>query len=157
MNLVDRFESNNLVIERALTEEQILLLLVQFDSIFARSITSRVGALDVHARKLADNALVYYASSGGIIAGFVAFYSNDRTSMKAFITHLAVSDKYRGERIGVRLVQAAKVTAKQSGMTRMNLEVDTENISAIKFYEALGFSVIGAADSASVFMSCEHL
>jgi len=46
---------------------------------------------------------------------------------------------YRGQGIGRRLAEAAIAAAKDSGMTRIELEVMASNQNAIRLYEKLGF------------------
>jgi GNAT superfamily N-acetyltransferase len=50
-----------------------------------------------------------------------------------------VSSKYRGSGLGRRLVERVCAWAKNQGMTRVTLLADQDNVSALKFYEALGF------------------
>ncbi len=127
-------------------------ILLVFDGCFPRTISSRVGDLAQHARKLAEHGTVEVAMRDGEAAGFVAFYANDATAAVAFLTHLAVAAPFRGAGIGAQLMQRCIQAAKHAGMTSMKLEVDTANAAAISFYRSLGFSPAGPASPASCFM-----
>ena len=142
----------DLAIDRLQAPDDILAVLVAFDEDFPRSISSRVGSLDGHARKLAERALVYQAAKDGIRAGFVAFYANDQASATAFLTHLAVERRFRGTGVGLALMRRCIDASRGAGMKRMKLEVDAVNEPAIRFYRSLGFAPAGPASAASIFM-----
>jgi GNAT superfamily N-acetyltransferase len=50
-----------------------------------------------------------------------------------------VAAKHRGSGLGRRLVERVCAWAKNQGMTRITLLADKDNVSALKFYETLGF------------------
>ena len=147
----------NTAIRRLHNPEDILAVLISFDKEFSRSISSRVGPLNGHARKLADHGLVYEATRGGVRAGFIAFYANDQASGTAFLTHLAVKSGYRGTGVGRALMRRCIDKARREGMKRMRLEVDSVNDSAIRFYRSLGFAPAGPASTTSFFMMRDSL
>jgi ribosomal protein S18 acetylase RimI-like enzyme len=137
--------------------KEILAVLISFDEEFPRSISSRVGPLDGHARKLADDGLIYEATRDGVRAGFVAFYANDQVSGTAFLSHLAVKSGYRGAGVGLSLMRRCIDEARREGMKRIRLEVDSANDLAIQFYRSLGFAPDGPASTKSLFMMRDRL
>jgi len=147
----------NVAINRLRGQADILDVLISFDEEVPRSISSRVGPLDVHARKLADRGLVYEATRDGVRAGFMAFYANDQASGTAFLSNLAVRSGYRGTGVGLALMCKCCDDAKAKGMKRIRLEVDSINESAIRFYRSLGFAPAGRASDASIFMMRDSL
>lgn len=147
----------NTAVSRLRGPDDILSVLISFDEEFPRSISSRVGPLNGHARRLADHGLVYEATRDGVRAGFIAFYANDQESRIAFISHLAVKTGYRGTGVGLALMRRCIDEARGEGMKRMRLEVDSVNDSAIRFYRSLGFVPAGPASTGSLFMMCDSL
>jgi len=138
--------------KRLHSSAEILAVLTQFDHAFPRAITARVADLESHARQLAERALVYIAERDGAVAGFLAFYANDAASATAFLTHIAVDERFRGSGIGLALMRICIEESRQAGMRKLELEVDTANLAAIGFYESLGFSCSAPASPESIYM-----
>jgi ribosomal protein S18 acetylase RimI-like enzyme len=57
-----------------------------------------------------------------------------------YISNVAVSPDRRGQGIGGRLVEAARLNAERCGARAMILDVETDNPGARRLYERLGFS-----------------
>ena len=55
------------------------------------------------------------------------------------ILGIGVLNGYRGQGLGNRLMEATMNAAKDFGIERVELEVHASNISAVKWYERLGF------------------
>jgi ribosomal protein S18 acetylase RimI-like enzyme len=55
------------------------------------------------------------------------------------LTRLYVREEFRGKGIGSDLVRKLLYAAKQDGITKALLQVDTKNVGAIRLYESLGF------------------
>ena len=147
----------DLALERLSNLADILDVLIAFDEHFPRSISSRVDALETHARKLTENAIVYRATATGLTAGFIAFYANSRIEATAFLTHLAVAPQFRGAGVGRALINRCIDDSKAAAMKQIKLEVDGVNESAIGFYRSLGFVEAGPASAASIFMLRSNL
>eukprot|EP01129_Flabellula_baltica_P005068 TRINITY_DN1808_c0_g1_i1.p1 TRINITY_DN1808_c0_g1~~TRINITY_DN1808_c0_g1_i1.p1 ORF type:complete len:154 (-),score=18.00 TRINITY_DN1808_c0_g1_i1:420-881(-) len=58
---------------------------------------------------------------------------------KGYIAMLAVSDQYRGHRIGSTLVKKAIKEMKAFGCIEAHLETEATNLGALKLYKNLGF------------------
>lgn len=56
---------------------------------------------------------------------------------------MGVAASHRGQGIGRRLIEATLAHAARKGITRVELEVRADNLSAIRLYERLGFVVEG--------------
>ena len=62
---------------------------------------------------------------------------------EAHITNVAVREKFRGKKLGERLMRELQQTAVFLGAARMTLEVRPSNTIAQKLYEKLGFYSAG--------------
>lgn len=62
---------------------------------------------------------------------------------EAHITNVAVRSKYRGKKLGERLMRELQKTASFFGAARMTLEVRASNFVAQNLYEKLGFYSVG--------------
>lgn len=58
-----------------------------------------------------------------------------------FINDLVVSEEYRGQGIGTRLIEKAELFFKEQGCDYTQLEVFAPNREALAFYQKLGFEV----------------
>lgn len=59
------------------------------------------------------------------------------------ITNIAVSNQYRGKKLGLMLMDKLTELAKLEGIERYMLEVRKSNNVAINFYEKIGFVKVG--------------
>lgn len=94
---------------------------------------------DEYLEKLADKAELLTHESLSQCLGFVFFYCNDPAKYSSYITLLMVSQSSRKLGIGAALVRYVLTLTAQRGFKVCRLEVRKENISAIKFYETMGF------------------
>lgn len=77
----------------------------------------------------------------GEIAGICLFFRSFSTwfgKPGIYIQDLVVHERFRGRRIGERLLRRAAAIARQRGCTFMRLAVDHENPGAMAFYKRLG-------------------
>jgi ribosomal protein S18 acetylase RimI-like enzyme len=61
----------------------------------------------------------------------------------AELTYLAVSPGRRGRGVGRALVEKFGDAMQRAGQTRFELSVDSDNSDAARFYERLGFTMVG--------------
>lgn len=62
---------------------------------------------------------------------------------EAHVTNICLLPAYRGQRLGELLLRVMMARAKQSGATRMTLEVRRSNLRAQRLYKRLGFEERG--------------
>ncbi|MCZ8515669.1 ribosomal protein S18-alanine N-acetyltransferase [Paenibacillus filicis] len=62
---------------------------------------------------------------------------------EAHVTNIAIRDKYRGRKLGKRLLAELQCTAAFYGAVRMTLEVRPSNLVAQALYEQMGFRSVG--------------
>jgi RimJ/RimL family protein N-acetyltransferase len=88
--------------------------------------------------------LFLLAEVDGAIIGSCALNGNTRKRLRhTGSLGIALIEKYWGLGIGRKLMETAIVWAKENGITRVTLEVDTSNYRAISLYTKLGFQVEG--------------
>jgi len=95
--------------------------------------------------KIFSNAITLVAYDFKIL-GYVAFYCNDISNKKAFISLIAVEPFYQNRRIGSILLQNCELTCRTKGMVSIGLEVKRDNRNAVRFYKHHGFSIIKSTD-----------
>lgn len=65
--------------------------------------------------------------------------STAQGSFAAWIEDVIVAENFRHQGVATELLAAATTWAKQHGVTRLQLLVDTQNLPAMQFYERLGW------------------
>ncbi|MFD2178172.1 GNAT family N-acetyltransferase [Veronia pacifica] len=89
------------------------------------------------ARYLVRNpGLSFIAESNNEIVGAVLVGTDGR---RGYLQHLAVSEKYRGQHIGKKLVDNATNALAVLGIPKTHLFVYNDNINAQQFYERMGW------------------
>jgi ribosomal-protein-alanine N-acetyltransferase len=92
--------------------------------------------------ELSNNQFAHYMIME--IAGEVGGYGGMWLIMdEAHVTNIAVRDKFRGQKLGKRLLQELMHTASFLGAIRMTLEVRASNHVAQSLYGKLGFASAG--------------
>lgn len=86
------------------------------------------------------------------IVGYCAIYANDNINQTAYITLLAVRPQFQNMHIGKQLLRAASKLASDQGMKYVKLEVSSNNINAIRFYQRNGFVELCAHGKGSIYM-----
>lgn len=86
------------------------------------------------AEKFFRNAVVVVAYVEEKIAGFIAYYNNDPTNIKGFISMLTVCGSYQGKRIGSALLDYAAEDCRNRQFRQLRLEVADDNRKAIAVY-----------------------
>lgn len=94
----------------------------------------------------------YVAIDEGDVIGWCDITSLGRPIfMHAGSLGISVLPEYRGQGIGLKLMEAALKAAKEKGLTRIELSVFTDNLPAIKLYEKMGFKCEGRKVKAAKF------
>ena len=85
-----------------------------------------------------DSQRVYFYDIGDQIVGAVIVHIPMK-GYKAYVSSLIVSDKHRGEGIGLKLAKHVEETAKSMGYETLILDVRVRNKAAILLYNKLGY------------------
>jgi GNAT superfamily N-acetyltransferase len=111
------------------------------DKEFSPRLSERVN-LTVYANKLAEEAVNLFMVEGDRDIAHVAFYCNDQRSKVAYISSIGVLPEFYGSGIAKSLLVKVVDKCLSEEMKLLNLEVDVENLKAIKFYEKNGFTFV---------------
>ena len=74
---------------------------------------------------------------GAVTATVMAGYDGHR----GWINYLAVDPDRRGAGLGAELMQAAEQHLSELGCPKINLQIRTSNMDAVRFYEAIGYAM----------------
>ncbi len=77
---------------------------------------------------------------GAVVATLMAGYDGHR----GWINYLAVDPAHRGAGYGRRLVEEAESLLESVGCPKVNLQVRADNVDAVRFYEAIGYTPDGS-------------
>ena len=106
--------------------------------------------------KLIADKQIYVAKLDNKIIGYLIFMIKEQNNpiMKfkkyLIIDTICVDKNYRKKGIGTRILEYANNIAKKYNCTDLQLNVNPENIDAIKLYEKFGFNVKGISYSIKV-------
>lgn len=89
--------------------------------------------------------LVVASKDGSDLLAYLTMRS-DPVYRAALLQDLVVSRPYRRRRIGARLVNVARQWAKEHGLARLTVEIQTHNYPAILFCRQAGFAFCGYND-----------
>lgn len=90
--------------------------------------------IEEYADKLYKNADLIVAYLKGEIVGVAAVYTNDLVSRCAYLSFIAIYNKFQGQGYGAVLLSCVEEKAKQNNMYDLKLEVFKKNKRALVFY-----------------------
>ena len=140
-------------IEKILDFEKVRTLVAEFVQLLIPTLSERNIDIDSYSEKIFRNGTLYGAVDiNGEFMGILAAYMNDKEKKTAYLTILALKSKYRGLKLGEKLLCTAERDAGECGMKAFSLEVRKSNINAIDFYKAHGYSISADASETSYYM-----
>lgn len=83
-----------------------------------------------------DDKYFVICERGGLCAGFILFSLQDG---KGIIELIAVDQKFQGQKVGRSMIAAVQSFMIKNGITKLNVGTQINNISAIQFYNKMGF------------------
>lgn len=118
--------------------------IVEYTSLIKELIQSEseylnISDVDSYTNKIINNADFAIDND----KGFIAYYANDFTSKKAYITMVIIDKKYRGKQIGKKLLNKVLEDLRNRGFLSCQLEVDKYNYVASNMYSSFGFFKVG--------------
>ena len=122
-----------------------------FGSEYEREAAQAVIQWDERLSSQTDNAIFVAAGRTGL-AGMTGIYRSELIKMKhnAGVWGVYVRPAWRGQGLGMRLLEASLAWARQRGLKFVKLAVVTTNSIAIRTYQKVGFHVYGV-DEAVLF------
>lgn len=93
----------------------------------------------------ADHAVTLVAESGQQLVGYASLVTGFAPGA-AWLSDLVVGSFYRRKGVGTRLVLAAQTWARQQGLERLVLEMQSKNVPAIRLAQKLAFEFSGYND-----------
>lgn len=121
------------------SQEKIKLAMTEVDEAFKDSIV-RSDVFPSLFEKICSNAFFIRVEFDSEICAYASMYANDKKSCEAYVSLIAVKQKFRKKRIGTEMMQKCFEHAKICGMQKVKLEVKKDNAAAISFYKKMGFS-----------------
>lgn len=90
-------------------------------------------------RKLATDAggLLVGVVDDAVVASVMVGYDGHR----GWINYLAVDPAHQGARHGAAIMAAAERLLRERGCPKINLQIRTTNLDAIRFYESIGYGM----------------
>jgi ribosomal protein S18 acetylase RimI-like enzyme len=121
--------------------------IVEYTSLIKELIQSEseylnISDVDSYVNKIINNADFAIDND----KGFIAYYANDFTSKKAYITMVIIDKKYKGKQIGKKLLNQVLEDLRNRGFLSCQLEVDPYNHIAYNLYLSFGFFKIDEGD-----------
>ncbi len=154
INLVRLYPEQDIKIEKCSDLGKVKELVSVFEKQLTPTLSELHIDIDAYAEKIFCHGQLYGAvNPNGGCNGILAAYMNDKEKKTAYLTLLAVKSDCRGLKLGEKLLCTAEKEAKELGMKQFSLEVRMDNINAIGFYKAHGYSVTGNASNTSYYMS----
>lgn len=134
MRLSDQFTVN------ISNEDQVFEHLMSCDSVFVARLSQKVNITD-YAKKLVRCADRFEIWRDSKLVGLVAVYFNNTQKNVAFFTNISVMSGWRSNGIATQLMQECIARARRHGFSKMQLEVDYDNVAAAHLYSKLGFVI----------------
>ena len=131
------------------TEAEIAEHLLCCDADFVPPLSGRV-EINSYAHKITDKATRFEAWADGILVGLMAAYCNDSERCTAYITSISVLHEWQGKGIAAQLMERCIKYLKELGFERIELEVDSGNVGAVRLYEKMSFMTNGVNGRAAI-------
>ena len=122
-------------------KKRIFMFLKSIDGEFYPPLHVRVD-LDDYSSKLASNAVNLFLVSDNTDVAHAAFYCNDLKSKVSFISSIGLIPEFQGSGAAGYLLQKVIEKCSEKKMNLLRLEVDSQNLKAVKFYKRQGFRFV---------------
>jgi ribosomal protein S18 acetylase RimI-like enzyme len=118
------------------------------DQAFGSSYEESAEKTDEEWRKKLENpkSHIFVACDGENYVGMAAAYEEQGEKVEhiAYVWGVYVREDYRGQKIGKQLIQAVINELRLNGkIKKINLNVNTKQLPAVKMYESFGFQIAG--------------
>lgn len=127
----------------------ILYHLKKADNYFIPKLSSRVN-LEEYSVKLRTFSKTFEAWCNNELIGFIALYLKENKD--AFISNISVLNNFNGLGIGTILIKNCNDYLKSLSFEKIELEVNKENLAALRFYKKNNFKQISKNEN-SIFLT----
>lgn len=103
---------------------------------------SQIVDINKYSNKLVYNADCFFIQNDGKDIGFLAIYTNNYFEKIAFISSISIVPEYQGMGISQKLIGFSIEHARKREMKYIKLEVNENNIKAIKLYKKNKFNIV---------------
>ena len=121
--------------------EDIYLHLVKCDANFKPPLNTRVD-LEIFSKKIYESSITFEAWDNDLLIGLVSSYFNDLKNRSGYINNVSIYYDYCGAGIASILINMCIDYANKNGFIYIYLEVNRNNIKAIKLYKKFDFVVV---------------
>jgi ribosomal protein S18 acetylase RimI-like enzyme len=98
--------------------------------------------LEEYSIKIAEKAITFEAWNELNLIGLIAAYFNDKINSIGFITNVSLIENFKGMGIASELMIMCINYARQNNFKEIKLEVNSNNLNAIKLYKKFNFQEI---------------
>lgn len=102
--------------------------------------------IEEYGKKIFDNAVTFEVWNVGKLVGLIAAYYNDRETKIGYITSVSILELYNGLGIASKLLNQAIDYGRINGFSKVGIEVEPDNIKALRLYEKHGFVAAGIGE-----------
>lgn len=134
-------------------KETVKNIIIKYDELFTKSVVKSQNFEEL-IDKISCNANVISACINGQVARILCYYMNDFESREAYITLMAVDEDFQTNHLGTIMLDYIKDVAVINGFIGIRLEVQDNNMKAIRFYEHNNFCVENTVSKDSKYMRC---
>jgi len=120
----------------------VTLLFDQYRQFYKQPANPELAEQYIRQRLANNESVIFAAIVDGVPAGFTQLYptySSVRACKNWILNDLYVDNAYRKKGVGEALIKAAREFAKSEGATYVQLETATDNYTAQRLYETIGF------------------
>lgn len=111
------------------------------DTMFVPKLSLRVD-IGEYADKIVKNASTVELWETNKMVGLIATYFNDPNNEKSYITNVSLEKEIQGKGMAFKLMVDMLQKAKELKYTEISLNVDVNNINAVKLYQKFNFKEI---------------
>ncbi len=115
---------------------------------FIPALSTRIN-IDEYSIKLFEKSIRFEAWYKNELVGLIAAYLNEDIC-QVFISNVSVLKDFEGKGIGVNLLKMSLVFFKNKSISIIKLEVNNNNLRAIKLYEKFSFKTESMNDNTTI-------
>jgi ribosomal protein S18 acetylase RimI-like enzyme len=124
-------------------------LLHECDEEFPIPLSTKVN-IEEYARKIHEHATNFEAWKDETLVGVISTYFNDKLGKEAFITNVCVVTLVKELGIASELLRMTIAYGRERRYQKIRLEVDKQNVAAMRLYTKFGFTIESETDKVLV-------